>query len=98
MTGSGDDALVQMRKMARRSFALGRRWMLRSVVLLLIAFIAFRRQGQLMTIIGMASLLLAVLSFSLGQSMRRNARHSMNKLDLMEKTTAGGGPRPAGGA
>ena len=86
-TGQDDDR-ARMRKLARRSLALGRRWMLRSALLLVIAFVAFRRDGSLMFSIGVAAVLLAVLSFSLGQSMRRSARASLDKLDLMEKTGA----------
>lgn len=88
--------LAQQRLVARRALAQGRRWYLRSVILLFIAGAAVYRGGQVNVAIGVAMAILAVLSISLGRDMRRSAREAEAKITTMEdgsRLTADGSPK-----
>ncbi len=69
-----------------RARAQGRRWYLRSGLLALIAVVALYRGGQINVVIGLVMAFLALLSFSLGRSMRRSATDMETKIKLMETT------------
>ena len=72
---------------ARRTLGQGRRWYLRGVLMFVIASVAGYRGGQVNVIIGVAMVMLAALCFSLGRSMRKGARDSLKKIELMESAT-----------
>lgn len=78
--------LAQQRLVARRALAQGRRWYLRSVILLFVAGAAAWRGGQVNLVIGGAMLLLALLSVSMGRDMRRSGRDAESKISTMEGT------------
>ncbi len=78
------EELASQRQLMRRAFGQGRRWYLRAVLLLLVAGFGFARGGQLNVFIGAIMLILAVLSGSLGRTMRNNARAMKAKIKLME--------------
>ncbi len=77
--------LDAQRKLAHRAKAAGRHWILRGVLLVVVASVGFYRGGSLMTTIGVVSLLLAVLSISLGAQTRKQATALEEKLKLMGK-------------
>ena len=79
------EQLAQQRLAVRRAMAQGRRWYLRSAVLVLIAGVAAWRGGQVNTLIGVAMVLLAVMSISMGHNMRRSAREAESKITTMEQ-------------
>jgi len=76
--------LAEQRKRVRRVLGQGRRWYLRAVLMMVIAVIAASRGGQLNYAIGIVMVLLAGLSVSLGRSMRKSARESLAKLELLD--------------
>ena len=78
--------LAQQRLTARRAMAQGRRWYLRSVVLFVVAIAAAYRGGQVNMVIGLATVVLAAISISMGRNMRRGARDSEAKIAIMEKS------------
>lgn len=78
--------LAQQRAAMDRARAQGRRWYLRSGLLALIAVVALYRGGQINVVIGLVMAFLALLSFSLGRSMRRSATDMETKIKLMETT------------
>jgi hypothetical protein len=78
--------LIDQRKTAKRALGQGRRWFLRGFLMFVISIVAGYRGGQVNVIIAIVMVLLAALCFSLGRSLRRNARASIAKIDLMEKT------------
>jgi len=77
------EQLAVQRKAVRRAKAQGRRWFLRSLVMLAIAWWAFWRGGSLNLALGIAMTALAVLSISLGRSLRHQAREIERKLDVL---------------
>ncbi len=77
--------LDAQRKLAHRAKAAGRHWVLRGVLLVVIAIVGFYRGGSLMTTIGVVCLLLALMSVSLGAQTRRQAKDLEEKLKLMGK-------------
>jgi predicted anti-sigma-YlaC factor YlaD len=80
------EMLAVQRKAAKRALAQGRRWFLRGVLMFIVACVAGYRGGQLNMVVGIAMVVLAALCFSLGRNLRKNARESLVKIDLMEKT------------
>ena len=68
----------------RRARAQGRRWYLRSALMVAIAIIALYRGGQINTVVGVVMALLALLSWSLGRSLRNSATDMETKIKLME--------------
>ena len=78
--------LAQQRLVARRAMTQGRRWYLRSIILFLVAGAAAWRGGQVNIVIGVAMLVLAVISISMGRDMRRSAREAETKISTMEGT------------
>jgi hypothetical protein len=78
--------LVQQKAAMGRARAQGRRWYLRAVLLALIAAVALYRGGQLNTVIGVVMVVLALLSLSLGRSLRRSATDMEAKIELMKTT------------
>lgn len=79
------EQLAQQKTWARRARAQGRRWYLRSALMAVIAVVALYRGGQINTVIGAVMAFLALLSFSLGRSMRQSATNMETKIGLMEK-------------
>ena len=77
--------LDAQRKLAHQAKAAGRHWILRGVLLIVIAAVGLYRGGSLMTTIGGVCLLLAVLSISLGAQTRKQATALEEKLRLMGK-------------
>lgn len=82
------ELLRKQRKLAQRALAQGRRWYLRAVLMLVIAVVAGARGGQVNYVIGAIMVLLALLCASMGRGMRRGARESLEKIDLMEHTSS----------
>ena len=82
------ELLKKQRKLAERALSQGRRWYLRAVLMLVVAVVAVARGGQVNFAIGGIMVLLAVLCASMGRSMRRGARESLEKIDLMEHTSS----------
>ncbi|OGU00741.1 MAG: hypothetical protein A2085_04025 [Gemmatimonadetes bacterium GWC2_71_10] len=80
--------LEAQRKMARRAWGQGRRWILRGVLFIVIAVVALRQGGSLMIMISVACWLLALLSISLGYQTRKQAAEIERKIELMAR----GGP------
>jgi low affinity Fe/Cu permease len=85
------ERLAEQRKAARRARAQGRRWYLRAILMVVVATIAFLRGGQLYVILAGVMLLLALMSVSLGTSVRRQAAAMEAKIDLMEQGMRGEG-------
>lgn len=83
------EQLDQQRRMARRAYAQGRRWILRGVLLIVVAVVALGRGGGLMVTIGVVCWLLAILAISLGYNTRKQAKAIEQKIELMAH---GGGP------
>jgi Flp pilus assembly protein TadB len=82
--------LDAQRKMARRAWAAGRRWVLRGILFIVIAFVAVFRGGSLMVTIAVVCWLLALLSISLGRQTRLQAAEIEKKIDLMQRGATGG--------
>lgn len=80
------ELLAQQRKRMALAMAQGRRWYLRSVLMLVVAVVALYRGGQFNTVLGFGLIAVAVMSSSLARSIRRGARESEKKIALMEKT------------
>ena len=80
--------LAEQRLAARRALRSGRHWILRGVLLIVVAVVAFWRGGAVYTILGVTMLLLALLALSLGRTVRRQARLMEEKIDLMEHTSS----------
>ena len=80
--------LAEQRQAARRALRSGRQWILRGVLLVVIAVVAFMRGGAVYTILGVTMLMLALLALSLGRTVRRQARLMEEKIDLMEHTSS----------
>jgi hypothetical protein len=80
------EQLAQQRVAMRRARAQGRRWYLRSALMAAIAAVALYRGSQINTVIGVVMAFLALLSFSLGHSMRQSATNMETKIKLMEHT------------
>jgi hypothetical protein len=78
------ELLAQLKAAMRRARAQGRRWYLRSGLMVAIAFAALYRGGQVNTVIGVVMAFLALLAVSLGRSLRRSARDMETKMKLME--------------
>ena len=95
MTPEQAPQLAEQRKAARRARRQGWRWYLRAVLMLAIAVVALWRGGQVNVAIGAVLVLLALLAWSLGRSLRRQAAQMEEKLDLMEQAT-GNGERATG--
>ncbi len=77
--------LDAQRKLARRARAAGRHWILRGILLVVVAVIGFIRGGSLMIAIGVVCWILAMLSISLGYQTRKQAIAIEEKLKLMSK-------------
>ena len=78
--------LADQKKAARRALGQGRRWFLRGVLMFVVAMVAGYRGGQLNMVIAIAMVLLSALCFSLGRSVRKSAKSSLEKIALMEST------------
>jgi len=68
----------------RRARAQGRRWYLRSALMVVITIVALYRGGQVNRVIGVVMAFLALLSWSLGRSLRTSATDMETKIKLME--------------
>jgi len=88
MTPEQSQQLAEQRKAARRARREGWRWYLRALLMLAIAAVALWRGGQVNGAIGAVLALLALLSWSLGRSLRRQAARMEEKLDLMAHMTS----------
>lgn len=82
--GAAPDLDAQ-RRVVRRARAVGRRWILRGILLAIIAVVGILRGGSLMIAIGVACGLLAVLAVSLGRQTRRQAADIDRKIELMAR-------------
>ena len=80
------EQLGQQKAAMSRARGQGRRWYLRSVLMAVVAAVALYRGGQLNTVIGVVMVVLALLSVSLGRSLRRSATDMETKIKLMETT------------
>ena len=80
--------LKKQRQVAQRALAQGRRWYLRSVLMVVIAVVAGTRGGQINYVLAVIMVLLAGIAVSMGRNLRRGARESLEKIDLMEHTTS----------
>ncbi|MFI5280570.1 MAG: hypothetical protein ACHQU1_08750 [Gemmatimonadales bacterium] len=80
------EQLAQQRAAMRRARTQGRRWYLRAVLMIVIAAVALYRGSQINTVVGVVMAFLALLSFSLGHSMRQSATNMETKIKLMENT------------
>ncbi len=78
------ELLAKLGGSMRRARAQGRRWYLRSALMVAIAIIALYRGGQINTVVGVVMALLALLSWSLGRSLRNSATDMETKIKLME--------------
>ena len=85
--------LDAQRKMARRAWGQGRRWILRGVLFIVIAVAALRQGGSLMVMISVACWLLALLSISLGRQVRKQVADIERKIDLVSRGTGEPGHR-----
>ncbi len=79
------DQLAAQRRAVERAMVQGRRWYLRSAVMMVIGIVAAWRGGQIHYTLGVVMVLLAGIGISLGRSVRRSAAASLEKIDLMEK-------------
>jgi fatty acid desaturase len=82
------ELLKKQRQIAQRALGQGRRWYLRAVLMMVIGVIAGLRGGQLYYTLGVIMVILAGIAASMGRSMRRGARESLEKIDLMEHTSS----------
>ena len=82
------ELLRKQRKLAQRALSQGRRWYLRAALMLVVAVVAGSRGGQVNYAIGVVMVLLAGICASMGRGMRRSARESLEKIDLMEHTSS----------
>ena len=71
-----------------------RKWLVRTGLLLVASFFAFRRGGSLFIAIGAGLALLAVLAYSMSREATRFGDEAKRKLGLLEATSAA---EPAGG-
>ncbi len=85
------ERFAAQRQAARKARVQGRRWYLRSVLLVVVAGVAFLRGGQMYLILAAVMLLLAAMSVSLGTSVRRQADAMEEKIDLMARGTGESG-------
>ena len=79
------EQLQEQRRVAKRAMAQGRRWYLRSVLMMLVAIVAAYRGAQINDVLAIVMVILAGVSWSMGRSMRRGAKASLEKIDLMDK-------------
>ncbi len=97
MSGGPDElTLEEQRRRVRRAFGQGRRWWLRAALLLAVAAWGFARGGSFYLGLGAVMVLLAVMSASLGRTLRRQAQEAERKLALMEMADRGAGDRQTG--
>ncbi len=75
--------LEAQRRLARKARAAGRPWILRGILLIVVAVVGLYRGGSLMITIGVVSWILALLSISLGWQTRKQAMAIEEKLKLM---------------
>ena len=80
------EELALQKKKARRTLGQGRRWYLRGVLMFMIAVAAAYNGGSAFYALGIAMVVLAALAFSLGRSMRKSAKSSLEKIELMEQS------------
>ena len=80
--------LAEQREAARRALRAGRQWILRGVLLIVIAVVALVRGGVVYYLVGGTMLALAVLALSLGRTIRLQAHAMEEKIDLMEHTSS----------
>ena len=85
LTPAQHEELQRQRKVALRTRASGRHWYLRSVAMMIAAIIAGQRGGQLFWVLAIILVLLAATSISLGRNLRKNAKATLEKIDLMER-------------
>jgi hypothetical protein len=84
MSPQQSQQLAEQRQAALRALRTGRQWILRSVLLVVVAVVAFTRGGAVYLFIGATMLLLAAMAASLGRTIRLQARRMEEKIDLME--------------
>jgi hypothetical protein len=86
--------LEEQKKAVRRARAQGRRWILRGILLAVVAVVAFLRGGSFYRSLGVALAIVAVLAAHLGWQMRRTAAEMERKIDLMASADARVLPKP----
>lgn len=77
--------LQQQRAMVRKAMGQGRRWWLRSVLMIAVAFWALWAGGSLNTAIAIAMIVLAAIAIGLGRQLRSQAAEIEKKLNIMEQ-------------
>lgn len=91
MNAAEAQQLEQAGRAVRQARAQGRRWYLRALLMACIAMVALYRGGQINTVIGIAMLVLALMTASLGHTTRKQAMAMELKLKLVQ--SAGAGPQ-----
>lgn len=86
--------LEERRKAVRRARAQARRWILRGILLAVVAVVAFLRGGSFYRSLGVALAIVAVLAAHLGWQMRRTAAEMERKINLMASADARVLPKP----
>jgi hypothetical protein len=80
--------LEEQKQAARRARALGRRWILRGLLLAVTALVAVTRGGSFYHSLALALAIVAVLAAHLGRQMRRTAAEMDRKIALMASSDA----------
>jgi len=75
--------LEEQKKAVRRARTEGRRWILRGILLAVVAVAAFLRGGSFYRSLGVALAIVAVLAGHLGRQMRRTAAEMERKIQLL---------------
>jgi len=83
------ELLRKQRVIAHRALGQGRRWYLRAVLMMVIASAAGWRGGQINYTVAIVMVILSGIAASMGRSMRRSARESLQKIALMERQAPG---------
>jgi hypothetical protein len=78
----------EQKQAVRSARALGRRWIIRGILLAVTAAVALLRGGSFYHSLGVALAIVAVLAAHLGRQMRRTAAQMERKIDLMASADA----------
>lgn len=88
LTPAGHADLAQQRALVRKARAQGRQWILRAMLLAVVAGVALVRGGAFNLALGTSMVLLAVIAVAMGLQLRRQAADIEQKIDLMQHTTS----------
>ena len=92
MNPAGTDEIDGLRRRLARLRADARQWLLRGVLLLVIAAFSFRRGGSLFVTMGAALVLLALIAVSMSRIARNRREAAQRKLELLDAAGKAGGP------